>query len=264
MNRNRFAYVVIFSLCFAVSADGAQSSLDDFSSGDAFYARLGSDRGRSADTVDTATVYGHTLGGVIGGSREVTFRTSPVTHTYEGDSYTVNHGVEGRLDPDGVFDGAHGLLSMSSEYGGVGGLSLRYDGEGRGLNLDLLGATHITVRYRPDHHGFGKNSWASLTLGDGRGAHMQMHTWSTPTVPGPGWSDLRFDLLPFRGGGGGGGSGLDMGNIQTIQFDYEGDDAHDVVIDEIVTDTTVPEPASVALLGIGSVGCLIRRRRRRR
>ncbi len=240
----------------AVCAVGARAGvIDDFTTTDGTVsAYLGTPA--TPNIIDSQTFLETGLGDVLGGSRQTTFLSHPRTYNYGSGPFTTNGSVSGQVW-DGSYDGREGFLFLSSSYGGRAAFSLLYDANGAGLDADFSDGSAILVTFSPDHLGFDLPAVMTMTLSDGTNTASVVKEWTNNYRPG-GFIDVEFSFGQFQQQS----PTLDFANIQSIQLDYLADSANDLSVDMIWTDSQVPEPATMAVLGLGGLAGVIRRRRR--
>ena len=147
-----------------------------------------------------------------------------------------------------------GYLGFSLGAGdGYGTTSLLYDRNGQGLGADLSSAQNIDVHFWADHFGCLKPSIMSMTLTDDLNhTFTETKVWPTYMLV-QAWRHEYFPLSSF--------SGVDTSHIWSILFYYEAGWANDLSFDSILANTTVSEPATLSLLGLGLLGLLNIRRK---
>lgn len=228
-----FALLVALLLVTAVSATafGDAFVVDDFTStsdpSGAWSVDLGTPGGT---TVVSQTAIETGLAGVAGGKRTTVMVSNP-----NPTNDNVSMGLSG------------GLFQMSTANDGLGQFSLKYEG----MNADVTSQVYVNVAMNVDHLGSVVPSVMSVTLSDGTNTATVSKSWSELTTSGV-MADYKFDLSDFLAAS----ASLDLASIQSLQLDFLGDVACDLSIDSI----TIPEPATIALLGLGAVA-LIRRKK---
>ena len=269
-----FLTLCLLILCIGSGGVAAQTItvIDEFSTIDpntpfltdptSWTVNLGEDRGEPSNVLDSETIIEQNLDNVVGRERKTIVTSAP--RLFNG--ILFNRDVEATLQTSiAVIDGqaVDGALGLSSSFGGRGSLSLLYDQNGSGLNLNLSTASLLTLTYKTDHVGEGEPTTFSLTLVDADGnIHTESFVFSIPTSM-TGIQDLDFDLTKYVG--------VDLTRIYSIQLDYEADIANDILFIRLSVDTapysisgkvtfkgtTLPVPGvSVSCGGAGSASSI--------
>jgi hypothetical protein len=149
------------------------------------------------------------------------------------------------------------LLDYATSAGADGSLNLFYNAGGGpgGLNANFSSETGITIDFLLFDHAGGVDMPVTVTVSDGTNLATL-----TNLLTSPGAQSVFFGFAGFAGIG-----GVDMSSVDSLNFFFDAQLAHDFRLDFIGTTTGVPEPASLAVWGIASiVGLLVHRRRNRR
>ncbi len=204
---------------------------------------------RTATGTETqeAIIFEDNLSDVVGGTRTTKLTCAPHTYVYS-QTYTNNAGFDGGVwtgnynDRDGFF------ISNGDSMNGEGKFELTY----KVGSLDMTEAA-LVVEIKPDHVGFGKNTVASLTLDDGSVQETIDIVWNSYQSFSD-YFDLVFSAHDF--------GSVDVTDVRNITFAWECDLANDLSVDKIYVEGSniVPEPATMAVLGLGSLICFVRRK----
>ena len=145
------------------------------------------------------------------------------------------------------------LLDYASTAGADGSLNLLYNAGGGpgGLNANFSAETGLTIDFLLFDHAGGVDLPVTVTLSDGTNVASL-----TQLLTSPGAQSLFFGFPGFAGIG-----SVDMTSLDSLNFFFDAQLAHDFRIDFIGTTTNVPEPASVLVWGLAAVVGLIASRR---
>jgi len=149
------------------------------------------------------------------------------------------------------------LLDYATSAGANGSLNLFYNAAGGpgGLNANLSSETGITMDFLLFDHAGGLDLPVTVTISDGTNLATL-----TNLLTSPGAQTSFFGFAGFAGIG-----SVDLTSIDSLNFFFDAQTAHDFRLDFIGTTSGVPEPASVLVWGMaGIVGLLVHRRTRRR
>lgn len=234
----RISLALAATLVLGLPLSAGAIGIDDFSTGQV--ASLGFGDPGPADNAAAAPE-------AIGGSREIILERSGVSlGTSSADS--------------SLSDG--GLFSLSNGAGVSAVATLVYDGSADGTtNPNGLGGASVIAG--------GETTLRVIARSDLDGTiRVQFHSGSA--------TDYLYTDVAVTGAGSGGGAftvfdiplaalltqgtGADLGNLGAIQAIVSGEASIDLQIDSI--STLVPEPAGVALMGLGLAGLTIAGRRR--
>jgi hypothetical protein len=186
------------------------------------------------------TVSESNLTDVLGGTRF----TSALWTSTTGDSTALY---------TGSYAGSTGFIFLNTGAGNqYGWIDVLYNAGGAGLNADFSGEDKIQVIFDPDHLAFGKDSIMRMKLVDSDSSYTAEKKWVNPAdyVSQPGVLVVDFLLSSF--------AGIDLGNVKSVEFLYEGDYSNDVAFNSV---SVVPIPGAVWLLASGLVGLVGLRRR---
>lgn len=194
-----------------------------------------------ATTFDTVVTKSETdLSGVYGGSRDT--------------SYTVgNAGLQADLDFGTRMSLGDGWYSHSNDLSTWSKGTLTYNGGGSGLGLDLTSGTKFSVDASFDHVGNEKQSVLSIIINDGTHTATVAKSWTTYESIGLTTEEFLFSAFTTVN------PHIDLSSIDSIALYLETDNAGDYSVRNFSTDATVPEPATIVLLGLG---CLVLLKRR--
>lgn len=182
------------------------------------------------------------LSGVVGGTRKTVLWSSSSVPSYSIDALLVT------TAPDNSLGFANSTNSWST-------VSLVYDANGAGLNLNASSGTKFSADMWFDHLGNGRTSTLSMTVIDGMANTSTVsRTWSTYTIPNPNPETYSFLFSEF--------AGINFGEIDSITLSYSSDNGNDWAFYPISSDIAVPEPSSIIAL-LGGLGSLLAFRRRR-
>ncbi|MBX3414611.1 MAG: hypothetical protein KF708_18130 [Pirellulales bacterium] len=148
------------------------------------------------------------------------------------------------------------LLDYASSAGADGSLNLLYNAGGipGGLNANFSAETGITIDFLLFDHAGGVDLPVTVTLSDGSNVASL-----TQLLTSPGAQSVFFGFPGFAGIG-----GVDMSSIDSLNFFFDAQLAHDFRIDFIGTTSGVPEPASFLVWGMAAVvGLFVSRRCRK-
>jgi len=241
---------VVVSLVLAAGA--LADTIDDFTSPSAGWSMELGVEGGTTTVVQTKVETG--LAGVLGGSRSWTFTSAPHTYTWSTGTWTTSGGNDAMVYPDGPWDGRMGFfISNGDSMNGECTLSVLYDADGAGLNLDFTQAGAIELDLNSDHFGYTFPTVISLTLADSSGSQTVSKTYATYTASNV-WSTESFALTSFNL--------IDLSDIQSLNLTYAKDAANDLAFDALrATGTIIPEPATMALLALGGALTFLGRRK---
>lgn len=148
------------------------------------------------------------------------------------------------------------LLDYASSAGADGSLNLFYNAGGGpgGLNANFSSETGITMDFLLFDHAGGVDMPVTVTISDGTNLATL-----TNLLTAPGAQTSFFGFAGFAGIG-----AVDLSSIDSLNFFFDAQLAHDFRLDFLGTTTGVPEPASLLVWGMaGVVGLIIHRRRRK-
>lgn len=147
------------------------------------------------------------------------------------------------------------LLDYASTAGADGSLNIFYNGiAGGGLGANFSAETGITIDFLLFDHAGGVDLPVTVTVSDGTNLATL-----TQMLTAPGAQSVFFGFAGFAGIG-----SVNLSTIDSLNFFFDAQLAHDFRLDFIGTTSGVPEPASIAIWGMaGLVGVLIHRGRRR-
>jgi hypothetical protein len=178
------------------------------------------------------------LSGVVGGTRKT------ILWANHEQAYSTATADMCAWDDD-VFWCSNGSNSWNT-------VSLVYDGGGAGLNLNASAGTKFWSDMYFDHLGNGRSSILSMTVTDGLANTATVtRTWSTYYDPGDGFLPYEFLFSEF--------GGINFNEIDSITLSYYSGLSNDYGFGAI--QSNIPEPATLALVALGGVGMLARRRR---
>ena len=218
---------ILFVVSLSVSCYASIIVLDSFNDSWELYP---SALGTTESQIDSA------LADVIGGQRET--------------DYTVY----GSSRSGAGLEMADGSLIINGGKRNWNVVSLMYDADGAGLNLDLSSYTELSLEISFEHVGLAKSTVFAVTLTDGYNTKTVTKTWDIEqyNVNEP----VIFLLSDF--------TGINLSSVQSLTLDMESDWSGQFEMFELlVSDYWIPEPATITLLSLGLI-LLIRVRKFRR
>mgnify|MGYP000547679926 CR=1 FL=1 len=220
MLKNTAAKIAILTgtLTLAAAAQAAPITIDDFTDGQVLAL---------AEAPASNTLTETIAGGMLGG-----FRTLVLTANDNGDIFTGNF-----LDVN-VNAGGNGALVVSNGTGVHGEVLSIWDAAGAGLGGEDITAGGLNSFITMDVLTIDLGVSVEFTLEDTSGNSFSV----TDAFSGPGI--FQSDLAAF--------TGVDSTSIDSIQMRlFSRDSAWDGAVDFVETNTRVPEPTAIALLGLG-------------
>jgi hypothetical protein len=229
------------TLCFTFSsmAHAAGFTIDDFTSPDAGQTISVSGVGVGGPNTVTG------LAGVVGGSRTLEVNVATSDHTLNS-TLTVTPTAPGTLSfSNDSGQNATGTVLWDNDGAGLGGLDITNGGTLPYLQTKIIDSD-LDVGFQVD-------------ITETAAAGGSTATWFANL--GPGVTYVNQALASFTNAG-----DVDFTQVDSILLTLTGPDAQDSTLDLLeVTNTPVPEPATLAFLalgGLGLAGKVIRRRRK--
>jgi hypothetical protein len=237
LRRARFARTTLSVLCalgltaLLSSTAGAITVVDDFSDADGTWPEILSSSGTSGQSE------GPGLSGVIGGTRVSTY-------TYES---TILPG-DLTVEVDTVTLG--GLFTTEADATVDSVIDLFYDGDGAGAGYSLPTGFGIAIE------SIGSDALIpiTITLDDGVESASVVHSTN-----GDLFQSLIFKRPEFLADN----PLIDLDDIFSININFDPGASGEFTIQLIENVSLIPEPSTLLLAGLGGLGLMLRRRRRR-